>query len=40
MEILCSFCDPLYRYEPDDYIRHLELSVVRHTEMGEPILLG
>lgn len=40
MQVECSFASPLHRYEPDDFIRHLDLRVVDYTEDGEQILLG
>ncbi len=40
MHVECSFSSPLYRHEPDDFIRELHLRVVDYTEDGEQILLG
>jgi hypothetical protein len=40
MEVECSFSSLLCRFEPDDFIKHLDLTVIDHTESGERIILG
>lgn len=40
MQVECIFSSPLYRYEPDDFIRHLDLTIFDFDDDDDRIMLG